>query len=307
MEEDQKSANPLFTTDGGFETWLVFHQGVDLPYFAAFDLLKDDHGTTLTKQYYRRYLDIAERAEVGFVLTAPTWRASADWGNKLGYNTSTLDDANKRAMDLVAALRKEYDRRCSGITTTGCLGPRGDGYHAKEMMQPEQAAEYHRAQISTMHRHGAETVSAMTITYADEGIGICQAAASVGVPIVMSFTVETDGALPSGQSLQDAIETVDACGTPPAYYMINCAHPVHFASTLEAGSNWTKRIHGVRVNASQQSHAELDESETLDDGDPEDLGARCAQLRQTFPHLSVMGGCCGTDHRHIDAIVRQSA
>jgi len=125
-----------------------------------------------------------------------------------------------------------------------------------------------------------------------------------GVPAVISFTVETDGRLPSGQPLVEAVEQVDLeTDGGPAYFMINCAHPTHFEHLFEDPElAWTERILGLRANASTRSHAELDQAEDLDDGDPEDLGERYAQLRRHLPELRVLGGCCGTDHRHVTAI-----
>jgi S-methylmethionine-dependent homocysteine/selenocysteine methylase len=140
------------------------------------------------------------------------------------------------------------------------------------------------------------------MTYVDEAIGVTRAAQDAVIPAAISFTVETDGDLPSGQALGEAIEEVDrATDSGPAYYMINCAHPTHFDSVLDGG-DWVGRIRGLRANASTCSHAELDEAEDLDDGDPQDLGARYGELRDRLPALNVVGGCCGTDHRHIGEI-----
>jgi S-methylmethionine-dependent homocysteine/selenocysteine methylase len=147
-------------------------------------------------------------------------------------------------------------------------------------------------------------VTAVTMTYAEEAIGLTRAGAAAGMPAVISFTVETDGRLPSGQSLGDAILEVDAAtGLGPAYFMINCAHPTHFDDVLAAGGDWRERIRGLRANASTKSHAELDESTELDSGDPADLAVRYAELRSVLPNLAVLGGCCGTDERHVEAIL----
>ena len=140
------------------------------------------------------------------------------------------------------------------------------------------------------------------MTYAEEAIDVARAAADVGLPAVVSFTVETDGRLPSGQTLGDAIAQVDAtCRVAPAYYMVNCAHPTHFANELDADAPWRARVHGVRANASRLSHAELDEATELDRGDIEELGALYASLGSMID-LRVVGGCCGTDHEHLATI-----
>ena len=121
------------------------------------------------------------------------------------------------------------------------------------------------------------------------------------MPCVISFTVETDGRLPTGETLAEAIESVDAAtGRSPAYYMINCAHPTHFDHVLDASEAWTKRLRGLRANSSRCSHAELDNAPELDIGDPHELSGQYAEFLRRFPHINVLGGCCGTDHRHVD-------
>ncbi len=291
-----------FISDGGMETVLIFHEGVELPHFAAFTLLASEEGRRRLRDYYRRYLDIAKRHGTGFVLDSATWRANADWGARLGYPPDKLKAANEAAMELISGLRQGYERRGMPIVLGGAIGPRGDGYKAGAMNAAE-AEDYHGEQIATFAGTEADMVSAFTLTNIDEAIGIARAARAHGMPCAISFTVETDGRLVTGRSIEEAIETTDAAtGGAPAYYMINCAHPAHFDTVLAQGGAWVKRIAGIRANASMMSHAELDESEVLDAGDPADLGRRYRQLIAALPHLRVLGGCCGTDHRHVAAI-----
>jgi homocysteine S-methyltransferase len=289
----------VFITDGGMETTLIFHEGIDLPLFAAFDLLKDDEGRAALRAYYASYVELARERGVGIVLDTPTWRASGDWGAQLGYSAGELDAVNRAAVSLVAELREPRDT----IVISGCIGPRGDGYRADDRMTAGEAEDYHAAQIASFAATEADLVSALTLTYVDEAVGVVRAATAAGLPAVVSFTVETDGLLPSGMTLQEAIERVDAeTESATAYFMINCAHPTHFEHVLEDGAPWVARIGGLRANASAKSHAELDESETLDEGDPVDLGRRYGALRSRLPAASVVGGCCGTDHRHVAEI-----
>ncbi len=294
-----------FITDGGLETTLVFHHGYDLPEFAAFDILPKTGGYELLRDYYRDYIAVATANRVGFILESPTWRASADWGRKLGYTPKDLNEINLQAIAMLQELRDESETPHSPMVISGCIGPRGDGYHVNDKMTAGQARHYHLEQIRTFSQTKADIVSAFTINYAEEAIGITQAAQSVGMPAVISFTVETDGRLPSGQSLGDAITTVDiATQEGPAYYMINCAHPTHFSSAIAADAPWIHRIRAVRANASAKSHAELDAAVELDDGNPTELGAQYADLIRQLPNLTIFGGCCGTDHRHVEAICR---
>jgi S-methylmethionine-dependent homocysteine/selenocysteine methylase len=295
----------LFLTDGGIETTLIFQHGFELPYFAAFDLLRRPAGRDALLRYFWQYAELARAHGAGLVLESPTWRASADWGAKLGYSERGLADANVAAIDLLREIRDEFAGRVPSIVLSGCVGPRGDGYVPEQRMTPGEAHEYHSAQIRTFSRTAANLVTAITMNYVEEAIGIARAAGDAGLPVAISFTVETDGHLPTGESLEEAIERVDAVtGGLPAYYMINCAHPVHFAGQLRPGAAWLDRIGGLRVNASARSHAELNESTTLDDGNPVELGRLHAPLLRTLKRATVVGGCCGTDHRHVDEIAK---
>jgi S-methylmethionine-dependent homocysteine/selenocysteine methylase len=293
----------LFLTDGGIETTLIFHDGFELPEFAAFDILKQEEGIIALRRYFRTYAAIAQSHQMGFILEAPTWRSSPGWGEKLGYSPQALAHANRQAIALLEDIRREYEPEISPMVISGCIGPQGDGYVAGDMMTAAEAEAYHAVQIDTFSETQADMVTAITMTYAEEAIGVARAAEAVGLSVVISFTVETNGRLPSGQTVKDAIEQVDeATDHAPAYYMINCAHPTHFEDALVAGETWTARIGGLRANASSLSHAELDEADALDDGNPVELGHQYQAIRQKLGNLNVMGGCCGTDHRHIEAI-----
>ncbi|HUR95142.1 MAG TPA: homocysteine S-methyltransferase family protein [Gemmatimonadales bacterium] len=298
----------LFLTDGGLETTLVFHEGLALPHFAAFDLLKNAQGVRVLREYFERYARIAREQGAGLVLETPTWRANRDWGARLGYDGAALADANRSAVGLLLEVRSAFERGGTPIVISGNLGPRGDGYVPGALMSAAQARDYHAAQIETFAQTDADMVAAFTMNYPEEAIGVALAARSAGMPVALSFTAETDGRLPSGASLEDAIARTDeATGGYPAYYMINCAHPEHLASVTAQEGGWRDRVRGLRANASRRSHAELDESSSLDEGDPAELGAQYRELRRSFSRLSVVGGCCGTDHRHVEKIGRAMA
>jgi S-methylmethionine-dependent homocysteine/selenocysteine methylase len=291
----------LFLTDGGIETDLIFNDGIELPYFAAFDLLKTEAGIEALRAYFTRYLAIARANGVGFILESPTWRASSDWGAKLGYSGPALAKANARAIELMRERKSEFASVRTPIVISGCVGPRGDGYDPGALMRRDEAQAYHAQQIGVFANSGADMVTAITMTNANEAVGLARAAQAAAMPTAIAFTLETDGRLPTGQSLAEAIGEVDeATGNAPAYYMINCAHPTHFDSVLSGP--WVGRIRGIRANASRRSHAELNEAPDLDAGDPLELGAQYRALRQRHPHINVLGGCCGTDRRHVEAM-----
>jgi len=292
-----------FLTDGGLETTLIFNQGIDLPHFAAFDLLKNEEGKRILNEYYLDYIDISKQTCKGFILEAPTWRANPDWAMKLGYSLESLDQINRTAIQELEKIRNNHENKDFRISISGCIGPRGDGYSPENQMNIKMAEEYHSFQIKILADTNADLVTAMTLNYNDEAIGIVNAAKKNNIPVVISYTVETDGKLPSGESLGEAITSLDKITNGyVSYFMINCAHPHHFSGVLQPNSNWTRRIKGIRANASIKSHAELDESETLDEGNKEELAKGYQNLKSLLPNLTIIGGCCGTDHTHMEKI-----
>lgn len=298
----------LFITDSGLETTLIYREHLDLPEFAAFVLLETETGRRRLRAYFERHAAIARAHGAGFIAEAPTWRANPDWGRTLGYDAERLAAINRTAITQLAELRARDGESAATYVISGCIGPRHDGYDAAVQMGAAEAERYHDAQIQAFSDTPADLVSALTITYVDEAVGITRAAVRAGLPVVISFTVETDGRLPSGTSLEDAILQVDAAtDRAPAYYMLNCAHPSHFGAALQAGRRWPLRLRGIRANASRRSHAELDAATTLDDGDPLELAVEYRRLVMAMPQLSILGGCCGTDHRHVAAIAEVCA
>lgn len=301
-----QTTDRLFLTDGGLETYLIFQQGIDLPDFASFHLLDTPEGEATATAYFRTYADIARRYGTGLILDTLTWRAHADWGGRHGLGAADLARINQRAVSLLEGLRDEFASVPTVIS--GCLGPRGDGYVPDAMMSVRAAEAYHQPQVDTLAGTSADMLCAMTLNYVEEAIGITHAARRAGMPLVVSFTVETNGKLPTGQSLGSAIRIVDgATSGYPAYYMVNCAHPTHFAHLLDPEEHWVRRIRGIRANASCRSHAELNESTELDTGDPAALASAYVELRRRLPQLNVLGGCCGTDHRHVEQIAAACA
>lgn len=288
-------------TDGGLETVMVFQEGVDLPHFAAFHLLDSEDGHARMRAYFDRYIPLARKAGTGLLLESVTWRASPDWIARLGLTDDDMARINRESIAFLEQVRREHETAATPMVISGCVGPRGDGYDPGVIMTAAEAEDYHSAQIGVLAGTAADVISALTMNNVEEATGLTRAAQAAGIPVAISFTVETDGRLPTGQALGDAVAEVDAeTGNGPAYFMINCAHPTHFADAL-AGN---PRIQGLRANASSCSHAELDNATELDDGDPVELGGQFAVLLRDHPQLTVIGGCCGTDHRHIEQIGR---
>ncbi|MEZ5900368.1 MAG: homocysteine S-methyltransferase family protein [Hyphomicrobiaceae bacterium] len=292
-----------FLTDGGFETWLFFQQGFEAPEFAAIVLLDDDAARQAMRRYFDGFLAMAENARTGFVLDTNTWRGCTHWGPKLNRSKADMLRLSRDAVTVAKEIRKAWQSRVSPIIVNGVIGPAGDGYAPGRVSNVEEASRLHRPQIETLAQAGVDMISAITMTNSSEAIGITEAAREARLPVVVSFTVETDGHLPTGEPLGDAIQAVDAAtNEAPCYYMVNCAHPDHFRDAVATGRNWVSRIGGVRANASRLSHAELDVAETLDDGNPDEFGQLHADLAGLLPNLRVIGGCCGTDHRHVRCV-----
>ncbi|HVV90448.1 MAG TPA: homocysteine S-methyltransferase family protein [Solirubrobacterales bacterium] len=286
--------------DGGLETTMIFEEGIELPEFASFLLLEDDRGRDALVRYYEGFLGLARDHAVGFTLDTPTWRASRNWGERLGYSSRRLAEVNRTAVEFGRRLRDGWESATTPVTVCGTIGPEGDAYRPRRLLGATEAEDYHSTQVGTFAGVGVDMVSAYTLSYVEEAIGIVRAAVAAGLPVSISFTVGTDGRLPSGEPLAEAVERLDAeTGAAAEFLMVNCAHPSHFAAELESGDDWVRRIAGFRANASRRSHAELDEAADLDSGDPVELGREYGDLAPALPDLRVIGGCCGTDRRHL--------
>ena len=296
-----------FLADGGVETDLMFNHGIEIREFAAHTLLSERKGREALADYFRGYLRLAGETGAGFILDSQTWKAHMHWAKSLGASAADLRKANHDSIEFIAGLREEFKTNSAPIVLNGVFGPRGDAYAPDGRIMADEAEDYHSQQLGWLADSEVDMVTALTFTQAEEAIGAVRAAQRVGLPIVVSFTVETDGRLPTGQPLGEAIEAVDeVTGSGAVYFMVNCAHPDHFSHVLE-DSGWARRIRGLRCNASRKSHAQLDESETLDDGDPRELGCQYRAMTEMMPWVNVLGGCCGSDLRHMTEIARAVA
>ncbi len=284
----------------GIETDLIFNKGIDLPGFATFPLLETKEGRDLLTRSYLAQVDLARELGCGVMFESVTWVANKDRAAAIGYGEHLLEQINVDAMQLIRDLHDNIGD--VPIVLSAQIGPRRDGYKPEEMMEDDEAEAYHTHQIKSLAKVKPDIVSAFTMSYPLEAIGIVRAAMRYELPVAISFTVETDGLLPTGMPLGEAIDAVDAATDNYAeYFLINCAHPEHFLPNLNH-EPWTQRLAGVVVNASRCSHAELDNATALDDGDPVELGAYLSMIKNAYPHMKIFGGCCGTDMRHMREI-----
>lgn len=290
-------------TDSGIETEIIFGVGRDLPAFAVFPLLSDLEGRDILERYYREHVAVAAEHGLGYVFETPSYRSSADWGTTLGYSQEELDSLDREGVAFLEWIRATGSDGLGPSPISGLLGPRGDGYVVGATLTPELARAYHSHQIGVFADAGCDLVSGCTLNYADEGLGIGLAARDHDIPVMLYFTLETDGRLPDGSRLRDAIRRVDdATGGYVSYYGINCAHPDHIEVALGDLGDEGLRVRAIRANASRLSHAELDVAEELDPGDPVELSSGYSRLLQGLPNASVFGGCCGTSVTHISRI-----
>lgn len=289
----------IYLTHTGSETDLIFNRGIDLPHFSLFPKLDTEDGRALIRGYAEAQIAIAAQYGMGAIVETATWKANPDRAAALGYGSDDLDRVNRAS---VAAIADVVQRARCPVLVSGNIGPRGDAYTAETRMDVAQARRYHRPQSEGLAAADVDLITGSTLTSIEEAAGIALAAQDVGLASVISFTVETDGRLPDGSSLSDAVAQVDALtDASPAHYMVNCAHPDHFAHILD-GKDWMARLKGMVVNASRCSHAELDNAEVLDEGNPPELAAQLSAFLRQHPSLQVVGGCCGTSARHLQEI-----
>ena len=294
----------IFACYVGMETEILFRDGIDLPGFASYPLLLNPAHKKLVRNYYCELVDLVREQNNGLILDAATWVANRDRGASLGFSPQDLEELNVEAINLIAEVRAEKGDLPTVLSAP--VGPRGDGYAPADLMTIAEAEAYHSEQIEVLASTEADMVTGYTLCYPEEAAGIVCAAKKFGMPVAIAFTVETDGRLPTGVSVREAIEKVDSeTGGGPLYYLINCAHPDHFTRIFNR-EGWMKRLRGVVANASRCSHAELDEAEALDEGDPDELGILVGGLRSHYPHFNILGGCCGSNLRHMKRILEEA-
>jgi homocysteine S-methyltransferase len=303
-------ASRTFLTFAGDETYLLYIQGFPLREFCAFEVFGDDHAwRRMQDELLRPIADAAAANGMGLLAGSLVWRASSDYVTRL--DAGDVAAVNRRAVERTRAFLDEWRagnpaaRDCP-VVLTGDIGPRGDGYAVSGPVSTGAAYDYHAPQVETLARLGVDLLLPLTMTSVPETVGIVRAAARAGLPVLVSATVEPDGHLPDGTPLGDLIGAVDQQTSGyPIGYMVNCVHPSHLAPTLRAaagaGAPWLARFRGVRANASAKTHAELDNSTSLDRGDPEALARGVAELRRDHG-MTIVGGCCGTDAEHLAGI-----
>lgn len=296
----------IYLTEGGQETEIMYKYGFELPHFAMFPLLDNPRAVTELRGMYGRYLDTAARHGFGVLMGGLDYRASPDWASLIGYSADALAEMQLRAIDFLRDVARPYEEQLPALMYAGVVGPRGDAYEANRTITADEAEEYHSVQLATLARTGVDLVEAMTFNSVPEVIGLARAAARAGLPLGVLFTLDsTTRRLASGPSLKEAIETIDAQSGDdrPAFYGINCSHPLEFMPAIESGT-WFERVRCLRPNAAMMDKISLCTLGHLESGDPASLGELMGGLARQYPHIDMWGGCCGTWETHLDEIAR---
>lgn len=297
-----QQAGRFYLTEGGTETEFMYKHGFELPHFAMFPLLDNPKAVSRMREMFRSYLEVAAKHKVCALMGGLDYRASPDWGELLGYSAASLADANLQSIEFLREIASEYLSQIPEILIQGLIGPRGDAYERNETITANEAEDYHAVQLETLKKADVDLALAITFNNIPESVGVARAAAKIGVPLGISLTLDTTSKLSSGESLADAITMIDEeTGQSPAFYSINCSHPLEFEPAIGPG-DWVKRVRGVRPNASKMDKMALCKIGHLEDGDPVELGVLCGDLARRYPHMDIWGGCCGTWDRHLDEI-----
>lgn len=293
----------FYLAEGGQETEIMYKFGHDLPHFAMFTLLDQPAAVADMRAMYRRYLDTAARHGFNALMGGLDYRASPDWAGLLGYTRSDLRDMQLRSVDFLREAAQPYAGQIREILIVGTVGPRGDAYSLNQVITADEAEDYHSAQLETLRDAKVDLVSALTFNNTPEAVGVARAAASFGLPLSVSFALDSDHRLMSGPTLREVIETVDreAGEARPAYFGVNCSHPLEFTPALESGE-WIRRIRMLRPNAVSMEKTQLCRLGHLESGDPDELGRQMGELAARYPHIDIWGGCCGTWDAHLDRI-----
>lgn len=295
----------IFLTEGGSETEILYRHGFELPEFAMFPLLDDPRAAAAMRAMFCAQLDVAAEFGLSFLLSGLDYRASPDWGAKLGYSPAALAEANLAAIGFLREIAEGYHGQIPQLLIGGILGPRGDAYGLNRDITTESAEDYHAVQLETLKAAEVDFACALTFNNAPEAIGAARAASKIGVPLSISLTLDSTHRLKSGPSLAEAIAEIDAEAGEhaPDFYLLNCSHPLEYEPAIEPG-DWIARLRGVRPNASKMEKLALCKLGHLEAGDPVELGRQVRDLSERHPHMDVFGGCCGTGDRHLREIAK---
>lgn len=303
------AASPVILGEGAVIERLRRSPGIRLDeHVVNSALIYDKSGRAALEAIYRQYLDIGQRYQLPLLLSTPTWRAGRERIAAAGLAGRDVNGDNSR---FLAELRDSYGDYARQVAICGLMSCRGDAYKPAEAMSANAAGDFHSWQANALAAAGVDFLLAATLPALSEAIGLARAQAATGLPYLISFVARPEGTLLDGTPLDTAIATIDVAITPrPLAYLINCTHASIFRSALLNERNSSPlvraRIIGLLANTAALSPDELDESAELVEEAPEVFGNSVAALRDEL-NMKVLGGCCGTDERHIDCLAGRLA
>ncbi len=305
--ESIKNSNAVIT-EGALLERLRRDQSVSLdPNIEHAGFIYDPYAGSVLEGLFRQYMDIGQKYDLPMIFCTPTWRANPERLAKAGIGM--VEQVNNDSFSFVDKIRKSYGEYSSKIFIGGLMGCKGDSYRPKEALEKNEATAFHRIQAKALADSGCDFLYAATQPAISEAVGIAAAMAECDVPYVISFLIMPDGKLLDGITLSEAIEQIDDKISPrPSFYMVNCVHPLVFKQALSKSFNETEnlrsRLIGLQANSSTKSPEELENLPYLDTTEPVEFSEYMLQLHKRFG-IKILGGCCGTDNRHIEEIARK--
>jgi homocysteine S-methyltransferase len=295
----------IILTEGAVIERLHRDPSIELdPHILNAGLIHENKGRRALEKIYRNYIGVGLKYNLPILLAAPTWRANPDRIEASGCRGH--EKINADCVRFLQSIRNTYDDYSKLMFIGGLMACRGDAYRPEEALTEPDAADFHKPQAAMLAESGVDYLMAATLPAVSEARGMAKTLSDLRIPYVISFVIRPDGTLLDGTPLHRAIDQIDSTTEhPPFFYLINCVHPSVFARGLgretEISKSIRKRVLGLQANTSSRSPEELDGLEQLDGSDPDKFAEEMLDLHHQFG-IKVIGGCCGTDHRHIHAI-----
>ena len=275
------------------------------PYIENTGLVFDPRGREVLTAIYRGYLNVGRDVDVPMIMLTPTWRANPERLGLAGFDD--VRGVHKECFDFISSMRGEYGDYASNAPIGGLMSCRGDAYRPEEALGIDEAEVFHSEQVDAFARTGVDFIMASTLPARTEAIGIAKAMARSGLPYVPSFIVRPDATLLDGTPLDDVIVEIDDTVDPaPVFYMMNCIHPDVYLSVYPMldGEHVKRRMLGLQANTSLMRPEELDKLDRLDTADAGDFAVSIINVHDRCG-AKILGGCCGTDERHIRSIAER--
>ena len=276
------------------------------PHVVNSDFIYDEKKRAALASIFKEYLDVGSKYHLPLVLSTPTWRASEQRMAEAGYAHKDVNGDNYRFLD---DLRQGYGDYAHRALICGLMSCRGDAYNPAEALSTAEAEDFHGWQADRLARSGVDFLLAATLPAYTEALGLAKAMAATNTPYIVSFVLRSEGTLLDGTPLKKAIAGIDNAVSPrPLAFMGNCTHATFFKAALTHPDNASdmvrERVVGLFANTAASTPEELNNCNALVEEDPAVFGKTVAELYRSLG-MKILGGCCGTDQRHIDQLAKQ--